>query len=110
MLCQSILQVLQPIFDPQFSNSSHGFRPRRCCHGAVRQARRIINAGYGYALDLDLEKFFDTVNQDILMLRLARKVKDKRVLRLIGRFLRAGVEVNGKIYLTTEGVPQGGLC
>lgn len=107
VLCQAILQVLQPIFDPQFSNSSHGFRPGRSCHGAVKQARRIIEEGYGYALDLDLEKFFDTVSQDILMYRLAREIEDKRVLRLIGRFLRSGVEVDGKILPTTQGVIQG---
>jgi len=107
VLCQAILQVLQPIFDPLFSNASYGFRPARSCHGAVKQARRIINAGYRYALDLDLEKFFDTVNHDILMRRLAKKVKDKRVLRLIGSFLRAGVKVKGKIHPTTGGVPQG---
>lgn len=110
VLCQAILQVLQPIFDPQFSESSYGFRPRRSCHGAVKQARRIIDSGYGYALDMDLEKFFDTVNHDILMHRLSRKVKDKRVLRLIGRFLRAGVQVKGKVLPTSEGVPQGNLC
>ena len=110
VLCQAILQVLQPIFDPQFSDSNHGFRPKRSCHRAVKQARRIIDTGYGYALDMDLEKFFDTVNHDILMRRLARKVEDKRVLRLIGRFLRAGVQVEGRILPTAEGVPQGGLC
>ena len=71
VLCQAILQVLQPIFDPHFSNSSYGFRPARSCHGAVKQARRIISAGYGKALDLDLEKFFDTVDHDILMHRVA---------------------------------------
>ena len=107
VICQSILQALQPIFDPDFSNSSHGFRPKRSCHGAIKEVRSIINAGYGYAIDIDLEKFFDNVNHDILLHRLARKVKDKRLLRLIGRFLRAGVEIDGKIQPTTKGVPQG---
>ena len=107
---QSILQTLQAIFDPEFSNSSHGFRPKRSCHGAIKEVRSIINAGYGYAIDIDLEKFFDNVNHDILLHRLTRKVKDKRILRLIGRFLRAGVEENGKILPTVKGVPQGSLC
>lgn len=104
---QAILQVLQPIFDPKFSDSSYGFRPRRSAHGAVKQVRKILNAG-GWVIDIDLAKFFDRVNHDVLMARVARKVKDKRVLRLIGCYLRAGVEVDGKVEPTTEGVPQGG--
>jgi RNA-directed DNA polymerase len=105
---QAILQVLQPIFDPEFSESSFGFRPRRSAHDAVRKVRHIIDKGYKYVVDVDLSKFFDRVNHDLLMTRVARKVKDKRVLRLIGRYLRAGVEVDGKIQPTPEGVPQGG--
>ena len=105
---QAILQVLQPIFDPGFSESSFGFRPRHCAHDAVRKVRQIIDKGYKYVVDVDLSKFFDRVNHDLLMTRVARKAKDKRVLRLIGRYLRAGVEVDGKIQPTTEGVPQGG--
>jgi RNA-directed DNA polymerase len=108
MLQQAILQVLQPLFDPEFSESSYGFRPGRSGHQAVRRVRHLIDAGYRYVVDIDLSKFFDRVNHDLLMVRVARKVKDKRVLRLIGLYLRAGVEVEGEIVPTTEGVPQGG--
>jgi len=105
---QAILQVLQPVFDPAFSDSSYGFRPGRSAHEAVRRVRAILDEGYTWVVDIDLAKFFDRVNHDVLMLRVSRKVKDKRVLRLIGRYLRAGVEVEGEIQPTTEGVPQGG--
>ena len=88
---QAISQVLNPIFDPGFSDSSFGFRPGRSAHGAVKQVNRYVKSGYRYAVDLDLEKFFDTVNHDILMHLVARKVQDKSVLRLIGRYLRAGI-------------------
>ncbi len=104
---QAILQVVQPIFEPEFSKSSFGFRPGRSAHGAVKQVRKILDTG-GWVVDIDLSKFFDRVNHDVLMARVARKVKDKRVLRLIGSYLRAGVEVAGEIQPTTEGVPQGG--
>ena len=104
---QAILQVVQPIFDPEFSESSFGFRPGRSAHGAVKQVRKILDTG-GWVVDIDLSKFFDRVNHDVLMTRVARRVKDKRVLRLIGSYLRAGVEVDGEIQPTTEGVPQGG--
>jgi len=104
---QAILQVVQPIFDPEFSESSFGFRPGRSAHGAVKQVRKILDIG-GWVVDIDLSKFFDRVNHDVLMTRVARKVKDKRILRLIGSFLRAGVEADGEIQPTTEGVPQGG--
>ena len=83
---QAISQVLNPIFDPDFSESSFGFRPGRSAHGAVKQVNRYVKSGYRYAVDLDLEKFFDTVNHDILMNFVARKVKDKTVLKLIGRY------------------------
>ena len=105
---QAILQVLQPLFDPEFSESSYGFRPCRSAHGAVKRVRAILDSGYNWVVDIDLSKFFDKVNHDVLMSRVARKVEDKRVLRLIGRYLRAGVEVDGEILPTTEGVPQGG--
>jgi len=105
---QAVLQVLTPIFDPGFSASSFGFRPGRCAHGAIRQVKRYIREGYRYAVDLDLEKFFDRVNHDVLMVRVARKVRDKRILRLIGRYLRAGVEEDGTVQPTREGTPQGG--
>jgi RNA-directed DNA polymerase len=105
---QAILQVLQPIFDSGFSESSFGFRPRRSAQDAVRKVRQIIDEGYKHVVDVDLSQFFDRVDHDLLMIRVARKVKDKRVLRLIGLYLRCGVEVNGNILPTTKGVPQGG--
>jgi len=108
LIQQAIAQVLGPIFDPGFSEFSYGFRPGRSAHDAVRKVRGYIQEGYCTAVDLDLSKFFDTVNHDVLMHRVARKVRDKRVLRLIGKYLRAGVMVNGCVQKTTTGVPQGG--
>ena len=108
LIQQAIAQVLVPIFDPGFSQYSYGFRPNRSAHDAVRQAQSYIKEGYRWAVDMDLEKFFDTVNHDVLMHRVARKVRDKRLLKLIGRFLRAGVMVNGRLQQTRKGVPQGG--
>ncbi|MHB8092712.1 MAG: group II intron reverse transcriptase/maturase [Syntrophales bacterium] len=108
LIQQAIAQVLSPIFDPGFSDSSFGFRPGRSAHHAVYKAREYIRAGYRIAVDMDLSKFFDTVNHDVLMLRVARKVRDKRVLRLIGKYLRAGVMVQGRLQETPLGVPQGG--
>ena len=105
---QAIYQVLMPIFDPDFSDHSYGFRPGRSAHDAVRKVREYIQEGHRIAIDLDLSKFFDTVNHDVLMHRVARKVRDKRVLRLIGKYLRAGVVVNGRLQKTAKGVPQGG--
>jgi len=105
---QSIYQVLMPIFDPDFSDHSYGFRPGRSAHDAVYQIREYIREGYRVAVDMDLSKFFDTVNHDVLMHRVARKVRDKRILRLIGKYLRAGVMVNGRLQATRKGVPQGG--
>jgi RNA-directed DNA polymerase len=105
---QALLQVLTPMFDPTFSESSFGFRPNRSAHGAVKQVKRYIKQGYRMAVDMDLSKFFDRVQHDVLMSRLARRIGDKRVLRLIGRYLRAGVMVEGLIILTEEGTPQGG--
>jgi RNA-directed DNA polymerase len=105
---QAILQVLTPIFDPHFSESSYGFRPGRGCHDAVKAAQAHVDAGYRFVVDMDLEKFFDRVNHDVLMARVARRVKDKRLLRLIGRYLRAGVMINGAIHTHEEGTPQGG--
>src|SRR4030066_1247423 len=101
-------QVLGSIFDPGFSEFSFGFRLGRSAHGAVRKVREYIQDGYRIAVDLDLSKFFDTVNHDVLMNRVARKVQDKRVLRLIGKYLRAGVMVQGRLQETHLGVPQGG--
>lgn len=105
---QAIVQILTPIFDPEFSESSFGFRPGRSAHGAAKGVQKIIRQGYRHAIDMDLSKFFDRVQHDVLMCRIGRKVSDKLLLRLIGRFLRAGVLVDGVLYTTTEGTPQGG--
>lgn len=104
---QAIAQVLGPIFDPEFSASSFGFRPGRSAHQAVKQIQGYIKAGYRVAVDLDLAKFFDRVNHDALMARVARKVRDKALLRLIGKYLRAGGLVGESLQPTEEGVPQG---
>ncbi len=108
LIQQAIAQVLTPIFDPGFSESSYGFRPGRSAHGAVYKVREHIHEGHRVAVDMDLSKFFDTVNHDVLMHKVARKVRDKRVLGLIGKYLRAGVVVNGRLEKTRKGVPQGG--
>src|SRR5512137_1096843 len=100
LIQQSIAQVLTPIFDPAFSESSFGFRPGRSAKDAVRQVREYIRQGYRIAVDIDLAKFFDTVNHDLLMTCVGRKVRDKRVLALIGKYLRAGVKVNGRLEKT----------
>ena len=105
---QAIAQVLTLLIDPTFSEASHGFRPGRNAHGAVRQIKGFIEEGYRVAVDVDLSKFFDRVNHDILMNRLSRFIADKGLLKLIGRYLRAGVLIEGKLCPTTEGVPQGG--
>ena len=108
LIQQALHQVLQPIFDPGFSASSYGFRPGRGAQQAVAQAKVYVAAGKRWVVDLDLEKFFDRVNHDILMARLARKIKDKRVLRLIRRYLQAGMMESGLVSPRTEGTPQGG--
>jgi RNA-directed DNA polymerase len=107
-LQQAIAQALTPLFEPLFSASSYGFRPGRSAHQAIQQAQEYIREGYEWAVDLDLEKYFDRVNHDMLMARVARVVKDKRVLKLIRAYLNSGVMVNGMIMDTEEGTPQGG--
>lgn len=105
---QAIGQVLEPILDPTFSASSHGFRPGRSAHDALARAREYVAEGRVIVVDIDLEKFFDKVNHDILMARLGRWVGDKRMLRIIGRFLRVGMMQNGVCLSREEGTPQGG--
>ncbi len=108
LIQQALLQVLQPIFDPTFSNHSYGFRPGRRAHDAVQRAQRYVQEGRRWVVEVDLERFFDRVNWDILMGRLAKRIEDKRVLRLIRRYLEAGVMVNGVVIERHEGTPQGG--
>jgi RNA-directed DNA polymerase len=105
---QAILQVLTPLLDPTFSPCSYGFRPGRSAHQAVAQAKKYIAEGYGWVVDFDLEKFFDRVNHDILMGRLAKRITDKRLLKLIRRYLQVGVMVHGVVQERWEGTPQGG--
>ena len=106
---QALLQVLQPRIDPTFSQHSHGFRPGRRAHDAVRQAQGYVQEGYRWVVDVDLESFFDRVNHDVLMSRLGRHLADKTVLRLIRRYLEAGILVHGVKVERHEGTPQGGL-
>jgi len=105
---QALLQVLQPLFDPTFSQHSYGFRPNRSAHDAVRRAHEYVKEGRRWVVDLDLEKFFDRVNHDMLMGRLAKRIADKRVLRLIRGYLEAGVLANGVVRERDIGTPQGG--
>jgi RNA-directed DNA polymerase len=108
LIQQALNQVMSPVFDPGFSQSSYGFRPGRSAHEAVRKAREHVANGRRWVVDMDLEKFFDRVNHDVLMARVARKVKDKRVLGLIRRYLQAGMMQEGVATQRTEGTPQGG--
>lgn len=105
---QAILQVLESIYDPNFSESSYGFRPKRSAHQALKQAEKYVAAGYDFVVDLDLAQFFDRVNHDLLMSYLAQDIEDKRLLRIIRRYLEAGMLQNGLSVARTEGVPQGG--
>lgn len=107
LIQQAVAQVLVPVFDPGFSGSSFGFRPGRSAHQAVRVARRAIEDGHRWVVDLDLDRFFDRVQHDALMARVARKVDDRRLLRLIRRFLEAGIMDGGVVEASVEGTPQG---
>lgn len=104
---QLLLQVLGPIWEPRFSDRSYGFRPGRSAHDAVRQVRDYAVSGKSWVVDIDIEKFFDRVNHDILMRRVAEVIRDKRVLKLIGRYLRSGILAEGVVIERTEGTPQG---
>jgi RNA-directed DNA polymerase len=106
-ICQAILQILTPIFDPGFSESSFGFRPDRSAQDAAQQVQRHIRDGYRHCIDMDLSNFFDRVQHDVLMARVSRKVHDRRLLKLIGRYLRAGVMVDARLEPSIEGTMQG---
>lgn len=108
LIQQALHQQLTPLYDPLFSESSYGYRPGRSAHQAVQTARRYVAEGRRWVIDMDLEKFFDRVNHDIMMSRLARKIEDKRVLRLIRRYLQAGLFEGGLTSPRSEGTPQGG--
>jgi group II intron reverse transcriptase/maturase len=105
---QALLQVLQPRIDPSFSEHSYGFRPGRRAHDAVCHAQRYVQEGRRWVVDIDLEKFFDRVNHDVLMGRLAKRIEDRRVLGLVRRYLEAGILANGVVMERHEGTPQGG--
>ncbi len=108
LIQQALLQVLGPRFDPTFSDHSFGFRPKRSAHQALDRAKEHIAAGHRWVVDMDLEKFFDRVNHDVLMSRLARRIEDKRILKLIRGYLQAGIMEGGIVSQRSEGTPQGG--
>ena len=108
MVQQAVLQVMNEIIDPTFSESSYGFRPGKSAHQALEKASVYVQEGYEIVVDIDLEKFFDKVNHDVLMSRVARRIQDKRVLKLIRAYLNAGIMINGICFVSDEGTPQGG--
>lgn len=108
LIQQALHQVMSPVWEPDFSEHSYGFRPRRGAHDAVEAARVHVEAGHRWVVDLDLEKFFDRVNHDVLMARVERKIKDRRMLGLIRRYLQSGMMVGGLVEQRVEGTPQGG--
>ncbi len=108
LIQQAIAQVLTPLFDPQFSEHSYGFRPKRSAHQAIEAAQSYLTEGYEWVVDIDVEKFFDHVNHDALMARVGRVVTDRRVKRLIHWYLISGVMVEGVVMASDEGTPQGG--
>lgn len=108
MIQQAIAQGLTKLYDPIFSESSYGFRPNKSAKDAILQAKEYINDGNKWVVDIDLEKFFDKVNHDILMERLSRKISDKRLLKLIRKYLTSGIMINGIVVTNAEGTPQGG--
>ena len=110
LIQQAISEVLSQIWEPHFSESSHGFRPGRSQHDAVLQCKAHLLSGYTHTVNMDLSKFFDRVNHDRLLSRLAERIKDRRVLKLIRRYLTAGVMIDGVVKSAFEGTPQGGLC
>jgi group II intron reverse transcriptase/maturase len=107
-LQQALLQALQPSFERIFAEQSYGFRPKRSAHQAVKAAQALVREGYGYVVDLDIAKFFDRVNHDLLMGRVAQRIKDPRILLLVRRYLESGILVDGLKVRTVEGTPQGG--
>ncbi|PON15553.1 group II intron reverse transcriptase/maturase, partial [Candidatus Entotheonella serta] len=108
LIQQALLQVLQPVFEPTFSDSSFGFRPGRSAHQALERAREHIASGRRWVVDMDLEKFFDRVNHDVLMSRLAKRIEDKRILKLTRHYLEAGMRREGLVSQRQQGTPQGG--
>src|SRR5690625_368906 len=105
---QAIAQILSPMYDPTFSEHSYGFRPSRSAHVAIRKTKGYIREGYRWVVDVDLEKFFDRVNHDRLMGILAKRIDDKRLLKLIRQYLKSGIMINGVLTNNKEGTPQGG--
>ena len=105
---QLLLQAMTPIYDPEFSEHSYGFRPGRSAHDAVRAVQGYFREGKSWVVDLDIQAFFDHVNHDILLGRIGKSIRDKRVLRVIGKYLRRGAMVGGVVVRSEEGTPQGG--